>query len=89
MNQWLDPSAQISQWTELDSASEELLSALSQLYWEGVTREIALVILSYKTWERCDALPEEEDIYQRLPEGVFHFIEAWGMSSPALWKYRC
>jgi hypothetical protein len=78
MTSWLDQSAQKSEWSDVGSASDILVTNLSDLYWEGVTREVSDAILSYKLLESVPPLPEEEDIFQRLPSGVFEFIEAWG-----------
>lgn len=78
MTSWLDQSAHKSEWSDIGSASDVLVATLSDLYWEGVVREVCQAILSYKLLESVLPLPEEEDIYQRLPSGVFEFIEAWG-----------
>lgn len=75
---WLNPQAGVYSWTDVGPASDELLSALSELYWEGLTREMSPTILAQKLLERHRSLPEENDVMKRLPESAFHFIKAWG-----------
>jgi hypothetical protein len=84
MAQWLNPPAHVLPWAEIGPASEILNQALSELFWEGLTREISHAILSYKILDNSDILPEEKGIFQRLPESVFHFIEPWGVTFSTL-----
>lgn len=47
--------------TKIGPASEHLLAELLALYWEGIERDIALILSTLTEWQHEDALPEEHD----------------------------
>ena len=81
MASWLEPTTIVSSWTDYGDSVESIIEALTDLYWEGITREIGTVIMCLKHLEGVECLPEEEDIMLRIPTRFEPFITAWGKIS--------
>ena len=78
MSTWLNPAVRPTPWTSVGPASEKLVSSLTELFWEGVTREVAYTIQAQKLFESQTPIPEEENIKSRVPHNAFGFLSDWG-----------
>jgi hypothetical protein len=79
MTSFLDPSARVSRWTEIPS--EDLEAMLNTMYWESLTRELGVIILSLKHLKDVPPVPEEEDIMKRVAAEAAYFAAAWSRLS--------
>lgn len=78
MDRFLDRSALAHDWAAEGASSTSLVNALTNMYWEGVVRDISHAIRCMQLWKDTEPLQEEEDIMLRLPGGAASFIEPWG-----------
>lgn len=70
------PSASITAssdlpWEPLGAADDNLLRELEQLYWEGISRELEVIIVTLKKWQ------ESEDGTEKLSDESDHFIHGY------------
>ncbi len=78
MAAFLDPGMAACQWSNESVSSDQLGNLLTDLYWEGVIRELGTAILSLKHLRDIKSIPDEEDIMKRIPSGAAFFVSPWG-----------
>ena len=86
MDDFLLPSASSCDWVEVGSTTQHLVETITKLYWEGVLREVGRAILCMKQWKDVQSLPEEDDIFLRLPAAAADFISLWGECCQVLFQ---
>jgi hypothetical protein len=78
MATFLDPGVAACKWTSEGASSDQLGNILTDVYWEGVIRELGTTMLSLKHLQDVKSIPDEEDIMKRIPSGAAFFVSPWG-----------
>ena len=78
MTAFLDPSVVACKWSSEGASLDQFGNILTDVYWEGVVRELGTAILSLKHLRNVKSIPDEEDIMKRIPSGAAFFVSPWG-----------
>jgi len=78
----MESNAESDPWEPIGSTSSELISALQDMYWSGVQREVFNIARILHAWTHRSpslaALEEEDDPSNRWTNRIWQYIQMWG-----------